>query len=335
MYSKFHRIPRICFYALTKGATDAYLQEIQSAINNIGSIETFIHSTSGPMPFPDKTSSKLVRIEPVDHAWRTTSTMLLSDYITKRILERISLYRMINASQSIKNLLSDPNSRGHGGKLFEQAVHRKFCAGFQFFPDKPTLDAPQLEINIIGFDNEADGYFHCLEVRSAKGSRAINKYVQRYLVPISKTKESVDSVWLSTGCTVFFQVTVNPDHGLKGHGITELVDEPPGDAKKNVYVVFVVPLDGERTKSFKHQKITFRPEHLRQRLISWKGIINTFISLISTAWHPQNRSDVHPEMMTIVQRLILNLSSRSTCTCTLLPRNDCPATATPHWSRTL
>jgi hypothetical protein len=257
MYSKFHRIPRICFYALTKGATDAYLQEIQSAINNIGSIETFIHSTSGPMPFPDKTSSKLVRIEPVDHAWRTTSTMLLSDYITKRILERISLYRMINASQSIKNLLSDPNSRGHGGKLFEQAVHRKFCAGFQFFPDKLTLDAPQLEINIIGFDNEADGYFHCLEVRSAKGSRAINKYVQRYLVPISKTKESVDSVWLSTGCTVFFQVTVNPDHGLKGHGITELVDEPPGDAKKNVYVVFVVPLDGERTKSFKHQKITF------------------------------------------------------------------------------
>jgi hypothetical protein len=228
---------------------DTHLQNVQSAINNIQSIEAFIRSTSGPMPFPDKASNKLVRMEPVDNTnWRATSTELSSNYIAERVLNQILLYKTINASQLIKNLLSAPESRGYGGILFEQAVHRRFRAGFQFSPSKLMPTAPNLQIDIIKCDHEAEGYFHSLSVRAAKGSRAVHsKYLKRYLVPISKTKESVDAVWLAKDSTAFFQATVNPNHELKGNGITELLNELPNDAKKH----------DERTKNFKKQKISF------------------------------------------------------------------------------
>jgi hypothetical protein len=79
----------------------------------------------------------------------------------------------------------------------------------------------------------------------------------RYLTLVSKTKEPVDSLWISKDHTAFFQMTVNPEPGLNGHGMIELVHGLPHDAKKHLCIVWVVPSDDKRTKDFKSQKPTF------------------------------------------------------------------------------
>ena len=75
------------------------------------------------------------------------------------------------------------------------------------------------------------------------------------MVAILKTKESVDSVWISNSCTVFFQATVSPEHVTKVHGIIELLAQLPANARKDVRIVFILPANDERTKNFKCQKI--------------------------------------------------------------------------------
>jgi hypothetical protein len=244
-YSKFRGIPRICFYALRKDAMRAHLENVKGAISQIQSIEKF-------MLFLDGASSKLVRIEPVEGTnWRGTHTSILSDYIFQRFADRTTF-------TVIENLLSSPLTRRNGGKLFEQVVHRKFCAGFKFSPRKLTYKAPNLTVDIIKFDNEADGYFHSLSVQATTGANTVHsKYLKRYLVAVSKPEESVDSVWLGKNYTVFFQMTVNPNHGLDGHEVMQLVNELPADARKDVRIVFVVPHHDEQTKKFERQKITF------------------------------------------------------------------------------
>jgi hypothetical protein len=156
-------------------------------------------------------------------------------------------------------MLRDPAACGYDGKLFEQIVHRKFGAGCRIGLVN-HWDTPPLEINTIAFDNKADGYFHFLDVGAAPGSCEVHdKYLKRYLVAISKTKGSVDSVWLSKDRTVFFQVTVKTNPGINGPGIIELVNELPSDARRNVSIVFVVPLSHKATElqSFKPQEVIF------------------------------------------------------------------------------
>ena len=89
--------------------------------------------------------------------------------------------------------------RSWAWSLFEQAVHRMFRADIRFQPQGVTANAPQLDINILKMDKEADDYFYDLSVRAANGaSKVKTKYLDRYMVPTSETKESVHSVWNSS-----------------------------------------------------------------------------------------------------------------------------------------
>ena len=164
----------------------------------------------------------------------------------------------LNVSESIARALETPYARGRAGSLFEQAVHRKFRAGIRFQPEAVTADAPPHDNNILKMD-EGDGYFYNLSVRAGNGSREVNaKYLDRYMVPILKTKESVDSVWISGLFTVLFQMTVSPTHLMKLRGIIELLAQQPqlpADAKRDVRIVFILPTKDEPTKIFTCQSI--------------------------------------------------------------------------------
>ena len=176
--------------------------------------------------------------------------------IARRVFGRIQLYHKFKLSESITQALQVNTDRGKAGSLFEEAVHQKFSAGIRFQPRGVTPDAPQLDIKILKLDQEHDLYFDNLSVRAAKGSCKVKaKYLDRHMVPISKTKESVDSVWISESCTVFFQITVFPRHPVKLHGIIELLTQLPTAARKNVHIVFILPTHDEATKNFKCQKI--------------------------------------------------------------------------------
>ena len=158
----------------------------------------------------------------------------------------------LKVSESIARALETPYARGRAGSLFEQAVHRKCRAGIRFQPEAVTADAPPLDNNILKMD-EGDGYFYNL---SGNGSREVDvKYLDRYMVPISKTKEWVDSVWSSGLFTVLFQMTVSPTHPMKLRGIIELLAQLPADAKRDVRIVFILPTKDEPTKIFKCQSI--------------------------------------------------------------------------------
>jgi len=209
------------------------------------------------MPFKDAASHTLVRIEPIDGTnWTSTRTELLSDFISRRVFEWIRLYEAVKISELIMGLLRNPDARGYGGKFFQQAVHRKFRAGFSFQPTPLTENASNLSIDILKVDEEADGYFYTLSVRAKSRSRDVHaQYLRRYLIPVSKTQESVDAVWLSVHSTAFLQITVSPDHPLKLLGITALTDELPANVKKNIYIVYVVPYGDKSTEHFKQQKI--------------------------------------------------------------------------------
>jgi hypothetical protein len=238
---------------------NAHMDKIQEALKNMPSIKSFIRSTSGTMPFKDATSHTLVRIEPVkDSDWKRTETELISEYISNIVFEHIRLHEAANISESIMGLLRSPDARGYGGKLFEQAVHRKFRAGCRFEPQPLTEGAPRIFIDILKVDKEADGYFYTLSVRAKKGSRDVHaKYLNQYLIPVSKTQESVDAVWMSNECTAFLQMTVSPQHAVKLLEITTLTNELPFNATQNVCIVFVVPKGDKSTLDFKPQSIVY------------------------------------------------------------------------------
>jgi len=205
----------------------------------------------------DATSHTLVKIEPVDQSWILTRTELLSDYIARKVYERISLYQAIKGSESISALLLDPDARGYSGKLFEQAVHHKFRRGRVFDPEGITANSAPFRVMISNIDEEADGYFYTLSVLAGKGSQKVaDKYLGQYMIPVLKTQESIDSVWLSEEVTVLFQITVSGNHPLKFRGIIKLLDPLPAKAKKDVRIVFVVPAGDKSTANFKQQNIT-------------------------------------------------------------------------------
>jgi hypothetical protein len=78
-------------------------------------------------------------------------------------------------------------------------------------------------------DPEVVRRFYTLSVRARKGSPNVNdKYFGHYLIPISKTQESVYSVLISENFTAFFQMTVPPTRdGIKFKGIADILRELP------------------------------------------------------------------------------------------------------------
>jgi hypothetical protein len=181
---------------------------------------------------------------------------------------------------SIDSLLRNPNARSWGGKLFERAVHRAFREGIELEPEAMDDDAPPLRIQIKKVESEAGGYFHMLSVRASPGSRNVGEeFLNQYLIPLSSTAETIDSVNILKDVTVLFQMTVSPFHSLNLKGITELTNELPANAKKRICIVFVVP-DYETTrKPYKRQNIVIPdgvPKHVSDPVVAYKQYVYYF-----------------------------------------------------------
>jgi hypothetical protein len=85
------------------------------------------------------------------------------------------------------------------------------------------------------------------------------EFLNQYLIPLSSTAETVDSVVILENVTVLFQMTVSPYHGLNFKGITELTNELPASAKGRICIVFVVPDHETTRKPYQRQNIVIPP----------------------------------------------------------------------------
>ena len=256
------------------------MRKIQCAINDIENIADFAKSAGGLMPFKTKASHVLVRMEPTDDTWNDRITDLLSDHVADLVFDRIDLHNTLKIRDSIDYLLRMPNACSWGGKLFERGVHRTFCKGFEFEPEAMDNDAPSLLIQIKKSESEAGGYFHTLADRAGKGSQRVGaEFLNQYLIPLSSTAETIDSVNILENVTVLFQMTVSPSHSLNLKGITELTNELPAFAKKRICIVFVVPDHETTRKPYKRQNIVIPhgvPKHVSDPVVAYKQYVYYF-----------------------------------------------------------
>ncbi len=251
-YTKLSGTPRRCFQALRPNGDEHEMEKIKHAINDIKNLKDFADSANGFLPFKNKGSHALVRMEPTDDTWRDQITDLLSTHVAELVYERINLHNTISIRDSIDFLLRTPNARSWGGELFELGVHRVFRKGIKFEARPMDDDVPPLIVEIKTAERESSGYFHTLSARAEPGFRKLgDEFLNEYLFPLSSTQETIDAVYISGDVTVFFQMTVSPSHNLNLKGITELTDELPAAAKKRIFIVFVV----RSCKPYKRQKI--------------------------------------------------------------------------------
>ena len=247
MYTKLGGIPRRCFRALYGDGEQHEMQLIKDAIDQIDDIKEFRQSATGPLPFKNNVSHALIRMEPADDQWLEQTTDLLSKHVAKLVFERISLHSTLDVRDSVNYILREPKARSWAGKLFEMGVHRAFRNGVEIQPQAMDHGAPALSVQIRRAESEAVGYFHTLSVREKPGSRKVAKHVlDQYLIPLSSTAETIDSVYISETVTVLFQITISPKHDLNLKGIMELINELPADAKQRICILFIVP-DHETT----------------------------------------------------------------------------------------
>jgi len=256
-YWKFAGIPRICYTIFSDNQCLDHLHTIKDALANIKSIDDFARSMEGFLAFKFEASHSLIKTEPIPGTdWKRSRSELKSPYISELVFEHVRLHQTIRLSEDISRLLLIPDTRGHAGRLFEPATHRTLETGMKIRPTALTPGDPPLVLDIHKPNPKIDRRFYSLSVRASSGSRnADKKYFNQYLLPISKTQESVDSVVITPYFTAFLQMTVSTRHGIKLNGILDLLDELPANAKKNLRIVFILPLDDEETRSFKRQKI--------------------------------------------------------------------------------
>ena len=256
------------------------MRKIKRAVDNIENIADFAKSAGGPMPFKTKASHALVRMEPTGDKWDDQITDLLTDHVAGLVLDRIDLHNTLKIRDAIDSLLRNPNARSWGGKLFERAVHRAFRKGIELEPEAMDDDAPPLHIQIKKVESEAGGYFHKLSVRATPGSRNVGEeFLNQYLIPLSSTAETIDSVNILKDVTVLFQMTVSPSHSLNLKGITELTNELPANAKKRICIVFVVPDHETTRKPYKRQNIVNPdgvPKHVSDPVVAYKQYVYYF-----------------------------------------------------------
>jgi len=247
------------------------MEIINSAINNIEDWNNFAKSTSGLLPYKAKESHALIWMEPTDDKWDKQITKLLSNHVADLMFDRIDLHNTLKIHDSIDSLLCNPKARFCSGKLFKRAVHCRFHKGFEFEAEAMDDDAPSLLVKIKKAKSEAGGYFHTLSVWSAKGSQRVGKeFLNQYLIPLSSTTKTIDSIDILKNITVLFQITVSPSHKLDLKGITELTNKLPAFVKKRICIVFVVY---ETTrKPYKCQSIVISrgiPEHVGNLVVAY------------------------------------------------------------------
>ena len=256
-YWKFAGIPRICYTIFSDSRCLDHHRTINDALANIKSIDDFAHSMEGLLAFKFEASHSLIKTEPIPGTdWKGSRSELKSPYISELVFEHVRLHQTIRLSEDISHLLLIPDTRGHAGRLFEPAAHRTLEMGMKVRPTALTLGAAPLILDIHKPNPKIVRRFYSLCVRASSGSpNADKRYFNQYLIPISKTQESVDSVIITQHFTAFLQMTVSTRHGIKLKGILDLLNELPANAKKNLRIVFILPSDDEETRSFKRQKI--------------------------------------------------------------------------------
>jgi hypothetical protein len=256
-YWKFAGIPRICYKAFSPSAMEEHIDKIDLALVNIKSIKDFARSMNGLLAFKQETNHHLIKMEPVpDTHWKRSHSELKSSFISELVFKQVCLHQTIKLSEDISCLLLNPDSRRHAGRLFEPAAHRAFEKGMRIEPIAITPNAPPLVFDVHEANPNISRRFYTLSVRAAPRSQTAHiKYFGQYLLPISKTQKSVDAVVIYQYFTVFLQITVTARHGIKLDGILALLKELPANAKKKLYIVFVLPSDDKETRSFGHQKI--------------------------------------------------------------------------------
>lgn len=92
IFQKLGGIPRKCFRAISLDGKEHEMQKIDQAINQISGLQDFMHSESGFMWFDS--SHPLLRIEPSDDTWIAPVMELLSDYVARRVFNRIKLFQI-------------------------------------------------------------------------------------------------------------------------------------------------------------------------------------------------------------------------------------------------
>ena len=130
------------------------------------------------------------------------------------------------------------------------------------------------------WESEAGGYFHTLSVQADRGSQRVGEeFLNQYLISLSSTAETIDSVDILENVTVLFQMTVSPSHSLNLKGITELTNELPAFAKKRICIVFVVPDHDTTRKPYKRQTIVIPrgvPKHVSDPVVACKQYVYYF-----------------------------------------------------------
>jgi hypothetical protein len=249
------------------------MEIIKSAIDSIENVDDFAKLTTGPLPFKNKVSHALVRMEPINDKWDKQITNLLSDHVVDLVFDRIDLHNTLKICDSIDSVLRNPNTRSWGDKLFERAVHRAFRKGFKFEPEAMDDDAPSLLVQIKKAESEAGGHLHTLSKRVGE------EFLNQYLIPLSSTAETIDSLDILENVTVLFQMTVSQSHSLNLKGITELTNELPAFAKKRICIVFVVPDHDTTRKPYKRQNIVIPrgvPKHVSDPVVAYKQYVYYF-----------------------------------------------------------
>jgi hypothetical protein len=121
----------------------------------------------------------------------------MSAYIYRRVFERVQIYETVKLSEYFTSLPLHPDF----AKMVQNYSNRRPTTYLRTARRSCSLVYPPLTIDICKAD-EADleviRYFYPLSVRARKGSPNVNdKYFCHYLIPISKTQDSVDSLLIS------------------------------------------------------------------------------------------------------------------------------------------
>jgi hypothetical protein len=249
-YSIFAGIPRLCYRALTEDGFQDQLALVDDALLNIGSMDNFIRTTVGQLPFNSSTSHTLVRVETDDPAWRVVRTELLSNHIAGLVFERIRLVTAARLSETLVQYLADPDARSKAGILFEHAAH--FVIRKAITLNMIPLSAgtrrklnmgKEVDVTIPAVGNNQKSRYYSLDIQECPGSQKVHPdFLSLYMTPVIKTEPSIDALFISSGyITYLFQMTVSDRHPIKFRGLDAVVSKLPARAGKDIRIVFIIP----------------------------------------------------------------------------------------------
>ena len=114
--------------------------------------------------------------------------------------------------------------------------------------------------------------------KEARSRKVAITFLNQYLIPLSSTAETIDSVYISKDIAVLLQIMVSLSHNLNLKGITELTDELPFkvNSEKDMYC-----LCGETTlKPYKCRMIV-APAEISEVILSKVVEYHQYVYFIS------------------------------------------------------